>query len=86
MRRPWKSGKERMAVANAFAITSIPFFLAEAGTGIVSLLTGQLSVPPLVGAGTVIDLLIFIIGMCVVLLRARKPVSPASNGDSDADD
>ncbi len=72
-----------MAVVKAFAITSLPFVLAEAGTGIVSMLTGQLSIPPLVGAGTVIDL--FIVGMYVVLLRARRPASPAFMGDRDAD-
>ena len=70
-------------MTKAFAITSLPFVLAEAGTGIVSMLTGQLSIPPLVGAGTVIDL--FIAGMCVVLLRARRPVSPAANGEDDTD-
>jgi hypothetical protein len=74
-----------MAVAKAFAIISMPFVLAEAGTGVVSLLTGQLSIPPLIEAGTVVDLSILIAGMCVVLLRARKPVSLAANGDGDAD-
>jgi hypothetical protein len=73
-----------MAVAKAFTITSLPFVLAEAGTGIVSLLTGQLSIPPLIGVGTVVDLSILITGICVVLLRARRPVSPAANGDGDA--
>jgi len=83
-KRPWKGGKDRMAVAKAFTILSMPFVLAEAGTGVVSLLTGQLSIPPLVEAGTVVDLSILIVGMCVVLLRARRPVSPAAIGDSDA--
>jgi len=84
-RRPWKGGKDKMAVIKAFMITSLPFVLAEAGTGIVSLLTGQLSIPPLVEVGTFIDLSILIAGMCAVLLRARRPVSLAANGDGDAD-
>jgi len=84
-RRPWKGGKGRMAVLKAFAITSMPFVLTEAGTGILSLLTGQLSIPPLVEAGSVVDLSILIAGMCVVLLRAHRPVSPAAKGDGDTD-
>jgi hypothetical protein len=84
-RRPWKGGKDTMAVAKAFTILSMPFVLAEAGTGVVSLLTGQLSIPPLVEAGTVVDLSILIAGLCVVLLRALRTMSPAANGDGDAD-
>jgi len=64
--------------------TSMPFILAEAGTGVVSLLTGQLSIPPLVEAGTIVDLSILIAGICIVLPRARRPVSLAANGDIDA--
>jgi hypothetical protein len=80
-----KDGKDGMAVVKVFAITSMPFVLAEVGTGVVSLLTGQLSIPPLIGVGTVVVLSILIAGMCVVLLRARRPVSLAANGDSDTD-
>jgi len=47
-------------------------------------LTGQLSMPPLIEAGTVVDLSILIFGLCVVLLRALRPMSPAANGDGDA--
>jgi hypothetical protein len=71
-RRPWKGGKERMAVMQAFAIFSLPFVLAEAGTGIISLLTGLLSVPPLLGAGTAIDLAILVAGIVVAYYRIRK--------------
>jgi len=68
-RRPWKGGKDRMAVAKAFVVTSLPFVLAEAGTGIVSLLTGQLSIPPLVRVGTAVDLAILLAGIVVAILR-----------------
>jgi len=71
-RKPWKGGKERMAVMQAFAIFSLPFVLAEAGTGIISLLTGLLSVPPLLGAGTAIDLAILVAGIVVAYYRIRK--------------
>jgi len=41
---------------------------AEAITGIVSLLTGLLSIPPLFGAGTIIDAVILLVGMLFQLL------------------
>ena len=72
-RKPWKGGKDRMAVAKAFMITSMPFVLAEAGTGILSLLTGQLSIPPSVGPGTAVDLAILVAGLAVQGLRAFRP-------------
>jgi len=56
-------------VVKASAITSMPFVLAEAGTGVVSLLTGLLSIPPLLGAGTAIDLAILTAGLAISLLR-----------------
>ncbi len=71
-RRPWKGGKDRRAVVKAFAITSLPFALAEAATGITSYLTGQLSIPPALGIGTAIDLSILVSGMVIVLARALK--------------
>ncbi len=51
-RRPWKGGKDRMTVAKGFLVASLPFVLAEAG--MVSLLTGQMSIPPAVGMGTAV--------------------------------
>ena len=61
-----------MAVAKAFVITSMPFVLAEAGTGVVSLLTGQLSTPPLAGVGAAIDLTILLAGLGAAILMALK--------------
>ena len=68
-RKPWKGGKDRVGVAKAFMLTSIPFVLAEAATGVVSFLTGQLSIPPLIGAGTAVDLAILLAGIVVAILR-----------------
>jgi len=65
-----QGGKDRMAVAKALAIASMPFVLAEAGTGVVSLLTGLLSIPPLLGVGTAIDLAVLTAGLAVSLYRA----------------
>jgi hypothetical protein len=77
-RRPWKGGKDTIAVVKAFMVTPLPFVLAEAGTGIVSLFTGQLSIPPLIGVGTAVDLAILMAGISVALLRALKPETPGA--------
>jgi hypothetical protein len=78
-RRPWKGEKNRLAVTKAFAVTSMPFVIAEAATGVVSLLTGQLSIPPLVGVGTVVDVAIFGVGIAVAVIRLLKNVQHNEN-------
>jgi len=83
-KRPWKGGKERMAVVKAFTITSIPFVIAEATTGAVSLLTGQLSIPPLLGAGTAIDVMILVIGIATAIVRQRKNVQQMEKAAEDS--
>ena len=76
-KKPWKGGKDRMAVAKAFAIVPLPFIVAEAGTGVISLATGMLTIPPLVGIGTGVDLAILLAGMVVAVLRLRgKNLTP----------
>ncbi len=71
-RRPWKGGKDRMAVAKAFMFTSLPFVLAEAATGVASALTGHPSIPPPIGAGTVVDAAILVAGLSVALVSATR--------------
>ena len=79
-RKPWKGGKGKMAVVKAFMLTSMPFVLAEAATGVVSFLTGQLSIPPLVGAGTLVDSAVLVAGLVLALERSigRKPAAEQS--------
>ena len=48
----------------------------EALTGIVSCDTGQLSIPPSMGVGTVVDLAILLTGIAVAVLRAVKRSAP----------
>lgn len=60
----------------AFAITALPFVLAEVATGVVSLFTSLLAIPPLVGPGTVEDLGILIAGVAVAVHRVRKWTPP----------
>ncbi len=64
-----------MAVAKAFAITSMPFVLAEAGTGVISLLTAELSIPPVLGIAMAVDLTILLTGLAATVLRATKTKS-----------
>jgi len=61
-----------MAVAKAFTITSLPFVLTEAGTGIISPATGLLAIPPLIGIGTAVDISIFLAGIFAAMLRAIR--------------
>jgi hypothetical protein len=70
-RRPWRGGKDRMAVVKAFIIFSLPFVLAEVVTGTVSLITGELMIPPLIGLGTIVDVVIFVVGLTIPLFRVR---------------
>jgi len=71
-RRPWKGEKGMRGVMKAFIILSLPFILAEAVTGVVSFATGQLSIPPLFGSGTIVDLTILMAGLGVPLVRVLK--------------
>jgi len=72
-KRPWKGRTERRTVMKAFTFTSIPFVLAESATGILSLSFEPLRIPPLIGWGTAIDILILVAGVLFSLLRlARK--------------
>jgi len=71
-RRPWKGGKDGMAVVKAFMITSLPFVVGGAATGVVSLTTGQLSIPPAIGLGIAVDVAILLTGLLVLVARALK--------------
>jgi len=53
-------------------IAVLPFVVAEIATGIVSYLTGLLSVPPFLGPGMVVDLAILILGLLVFILIYKK--------------
>jgi len=53
-------------------ITVLPFVIAEIATGIISHLTGLLSVPPLIGPGMVVDLAILILGLLVFILIYKR--------------
>jgi hypothetical protein len=72
-RAPWPKGSRRRLQAFLFAV--LPFAVAEGTTGVLSLMTGLLAIPPLVGAGTAIDLTILVTGVAVSLFRVRTQKS-----------
>src|SRR5256712_11484882 len=70
---PWATGTRRRL--RAFGITALPFVTVEAATGVVSLLTGLLAIPPLFGVGTAVDLVILMAGVGVSSYRVLSPKS-----------
>jgi len=56
----------------AWMIVVLPFVTAEIITGIISLLTDALSVPPLLGLGMFIDLVILVTGLIAFAFVVRK--------------
>lgn len=84
-RRPWKGGKDGMAVAKAFMMTSAPFVIMEAMTGVVSLLTGRLSIPPAIGPGTAMDIAILLAGLAASIVRALEALESGSETGENPD-
>ncbi len=80
-RRPWKGGEDGMAVAKAFIVFSLPFVLAEVVTGVVSVLTGVLSIPPVLGAGMFADIVILVAGIVVAIFRGLSKKKNVKTGN-----
>jgi hypothetical protein len=64
----------------------LPFVIAEAATGVVSLVTGALSVPPVMGAGLVVDVAVLAIGLivCMMIFKKGQPMPPEGAEQPDA--
>jgi hypothetical protein len=60
----------------AFVLAALPIIVVEAATGVLSLLTGLLTIPPLVGAGTAVDSAILVAGIALSAYRVRKSKPP----------
>jgi len=72
-KRPLKFIKNpKRKQAYTWMITVLPFVVAEIATGVISGLTGLLSVPPFLGPGMVVDLVILILGLLVFMLIYKK--------------
>ena len=50
----------------------LPLVSAEAATEIVSLATGFLSIPPILGIGSLVDCTILAVGLATVAVRAHR--------------
>jgi hypothetical protein len=73
-----------MAVAKAFMITSLPFVVAEAATGVLSLAFEPLRIPPSIGWGTGVDIFILVTGLVLSVLRPLGKVARAEDDDGSA--
>jgi len=72
-KRPLKpKGKNKKIRLLTWLLVVLPFIIAETITGVVSLFTGLPSVPPLLGAGIVVDLSILITGLIAFVIVYRK--------------
>ena len=69
-RAPWKGEKGKRATLKALVVLTLPFVALEVGTGVVSLLTGVLSVPPVLGLGMAVDGTILVAGIAILVYRA----------------
>jgi len=75
-RRPWKRLETREAVLKSWCAMSLPLLVVESATGVVSFFTGLLAVPPIMGLGMIVDLLILVSGvaaLAVLALTAKPP-------------
>ncbi len=52
------------------------FAFLEGATGVVSLAVPELAVPPLLGAGMLLDIAVFLIGLAAILVVSRPPQVP----------
>jgi len=79
LRRPIGfKGILRRDMVSTFLIGSLPFVIAEVIIGLVSLFTGLLPVPPWLGIGMIVDLVILIVGIMVCVLILTKGKNPDS--------
>lgn len=58
--------------ASADSIEPMTFVVAEAVIGIVSFATGLLSIPPLIGVGTLVDAAILVAGLVFAPVRSLR--------------
>ncbi|MCJ2563804.1 MAG: hypothetical protein LN417_06920, partial [Candidatus Thermoplasmatota archaeon] len=83
--RPMRFKGERSSV-KTFLLASLPFCIAELLTGFVSLATGLLSIPPLIGIGTFLNAGILIAGLAVLASIKKQPeVEGAEDEEAEED-
>jgi PKD repeat protein len=77
-------GGTRRFAGLAFATTSLPFVLAEVATGVLSYFTGLLAIPPIVGLGLAVDVVILGVGVGVAVWKSRQSVTAARRKETGA--
>jgi hypothetical protein len=77
----------RHPVAKTWVVCVLPIVLLEAATGILSHFTGLLAIPPLLGLGTAVDVLILLLGLLgpYVFLRRAAAARILNEGEPLAD-
>lgn len=63
--------KDRLDM-KSFLLFSLSFAIVEIIIGIASAATGALSIPPVVGEGLIVDVVIFVVGLVMAFLMTRK--------------
>lgn len=71
-RVPWRGRGGPAGFRATFGATSLPFVAAEIATAVVSIATGFLSIPPIVGVGAAVDVSILVVGSSVSVWRIRR--------------
>jgi hypothetical protein len=83
-RRPLRfKGDLRKDRLLTFLLLVLPFIIAEIATGLISLFTGLLSVPPILGLGMLVDMFILILGLIVCILiymKGQREPTPEKEG------
>ena len=74
-RKPLRWPKSRMTFLSSWSVISLPFVVAEAATGLLSLFIESLRVPPILGLGMGVDCAILAFGIAFMLVRLRMPPS-----------
>ena len=73
---------ERKGALRALILAAPPSVVRKATTGVVSLFTDFLSIPPVLGMGTAVDLTILVVGSAVAVYRVVKDRSPELRASS----
>lgn len=73
-----EESKKRKLDLKPFLFFPLSFAIVEFIIGAVSAVTGLLSIPPVLGEGLIVDVVIFVVGIVVALLWKRKKGKEAS--------
>jgi len=81
-RRPMQFQAGR-SFLKTFLVISLPFCLAEVITGVISLVTGLLAVPPLFGVGMILDMSILLAGLILLAVHGGQEVEQGSGREKE---